>query len=132
MDVATVVDVINHDIIYRPGWTWKAEDFTSRHEGAVKVSVVYEAQNFTRAHAPEYAESVKGGAKASFIVSANEVTDPLDLHRRVLAGFQAIESHESREAYRVGRAYWGPFNPHNVDGQTNWGDQQGDYGFGLV
>lgn len=44
----------------------------------------------------------------------------------------ACESHEAREAFRVGSEYRAPFHPHIPESMARWGDAKGDLLFGLV
>lgn len=135
MDVTSAVATINYGIVFFPGWEITSEDYTARHENAVKVIVDYAAQDFSQKNAPDYVngvESSTGKAHAEFIIDASECDDPVSLYRKVLEGLLRIVTHEAREAFRVSPSWWGPFNPHMSDGQRNWGDRQGDWAFGLV
>lgn len=132
MDTVTAAAVINADVVFLPGWTWEAEDYSKRHQNTVKVSVVYEARDFSRINAPNYDKVVDGGAKASFVIDTSTCPNYVDLHRKVLAGFLDIIEHEAREAYRVGGGHWGIFNPHMSDGQANYGNPDHDFNFGIA
>lgn len=133
MHVDTAVKSINLGITFFPGWEIVAEDFTRRHENAIKIVVDYVAEDYSQQFAPDYTELANGGkAHVEFLIDASECDDFVSLYRKVLDGLVDIITHEAREAFRIAPAWWGPFNPHMSDGQRNWGDREHDWAFGIV
>ena len=126
---STAVDLVNN-IIYEPGWTFTATDFTDRFESAIVVRIEYEARNWNREHAPEYKATVHAGA--SFPLQIADL-DAEGLYRKVFdVGIMGIVQHEAREAFRIAPTCWAPFHPHKVDGMKRWGTPQADLMFGVV
>lgn len=127
----TAAALIN-SMVYKPEWTISAEVFTKRYESAVKVNVVYTARNSDKEKAPEYAEWIDGGARASFVLMVGE-DDPLSLLRKLITDvIMVVELHEAREFLRYPTSLNAPFHPHNLDTMEAWGDVKGDLTFGLA
>lgn len=104
MDRREVIDLVNMQLTYKPGWYFYA---TAEYSSADAVRVYYEAEvvnSSPRSRDPRGMVTASG----SFIVHANQSRDEVLLG--VYQGLMAAESHEAREFLRVsGEA---PFHPH--------------------
>ena len=126
---STAVDLVNN-IIYKPGWSFKAQDLSDRFESAISIRVDYVARQWNREHAPEYAETINPGADFPLLTADLNAEG---LYRKVFEEIiMKIEQHESREAFRIAPTCWAPFHPHKVDGMKRWGNPAADLTFGLV
>ena len=131
MRIDTAIQLIN-DLVLKPGWAVTAEDNTKRFEGTVKLNVTYVAANTDREHAPGYADTVPGGARASFQLPVSAFDNDVELYRAILMVMLDIEQHEWREFLRVRSTLWAPFHPHHLDGMERWGTPEADFNFGLA
>ena len=124
MDVRSAIDLIGQ-LTYKPGWTFTAEDHTSRFEGTITVRIDYPAYNSNRDQAEGgYAESIMTYAVFPLVVS--ECASVTDLVFCLLEAIGRIEMHEAREFLRVAPTMWAPFHPHRVDGMKRWSERTGE------
>jgi hypothetical protein len=119
MRVDTAVELVN-DLVFRPGWTITAEDYSHRHEGTICVSFVYETRNFVREEAPDYKTVVTAPNTIRYQIVVGDMSTPEELYFALLKRIERINSHEDREALRDRRTKWAPFYPHKIDGQKRW------------
>lgn len=124
MEVQTAVQLIN-DAVFRPGWEITAEDYSHRHESCVCVSYIFETWNFVKEEAPTYPTRIKAPNTIRCPLIVADMGGVEDLFYAVLQQIGKINSHEDREALRVGSTLWAPFYPHRVDGQKRWADRNG-------
>jgi hypothetical protein len=118
MEIPTAIKLVDQ-LVYKPGWTFTAEDHSNRFEGTIKVRVDYPALNSNRDQAADgYPEEIT--TYASFPILVGDCADDLRLYRRLLAAIIEIEAHEAREFLRVPGTFWAPFHPHRLDGMHNW------------
>jgi hypothetical protein len=122
------VNLVNA-IIYKPGWTFTAEEHTNRFEGAIKVRIDYPARNTNQDQAPEYPEEIKTYASFPLVVAD---CDHYSLLRRVLEVIFDIEMHEAREYFRTSPDMDAPFHPHTIAGMKRFGTMVDDLKFGIV
>jgi hypothetical protein len=120
MNIADAVQTINR-MVYRPGWSFEAEDFTNRFEGHVKIKVSYHAIQTNRENAPEYKAEID--TYASFAFRVDDV-DKIELYGRVLDALMTIDQHEARETLRDPDTLDAPFHPHRIEGTLNWALRQ--------
>ncbi len=138
MRVDSAVLLVNN-LIYKPGWTLTATDYTHRFESTICVKVEYPAPNSDRDNAKRgYEDDVLPTARAGFPIVVADCDDA-SLYRKIIDVILEIEAHEAREFLRVMPTYWAPFHPHNVDGMRRWNATNGidysvmpDLRFGLV
>lgn len=124
MDVRSAVDLINNSLVYKPGWTFTAEDHSNRFEGTVKVRVDYVARNSNRDQAEEnYPEEITTYATFALVVID---CDDESLVFQLLDVIGKIELHEAREFLRLKPTMWAPFHPHRVDGMRRWSARTGE------
>lgn len=132
MLVQSAVAIINQGIVFFPGWKIHAEDFTSRHEGAVCLNIEMSSWETNRP------EAMAGFPEANHprvcvILQVSELDD-IELHRTVIQTLIDCFEHEAREAYRILPTGWSPFHPHQLDGMKRWGKRDKDltYGFNAM
>jgi hypothetical protein len=125
----TAVKLINDTVAFLPGWTVKAKDFTSRHEGCICLYVSYPGRESNRPEAMD-GYPVQNEPRATFLLQVAELDD-IGLHKAVLDRLIEFITHEFREFYRVKPSYWSPFHPHSIDGMRRWGDADRDLQFGF-
>lgn len=121
MDLATALDLINNQLIYRPGWSFTAHDHTRRFQGSVLVRVDYGAFNTNRDMArKDFPEWIETYASFSMVVTD---CDETEFYRRLFANIMEIEEHENREFFRFRSLdYDAPFHPHRIAGMNAWLD----------
>lgn len=117
-------------LIYKPGWRISATDHSRRFQGAITVKIDYPARRSEREFAPDFTEQIE--TYASFPIIVEDITDEVELFRRVMGAVLSIEIHEGREFFRVTPTWWAPFHPHRVDGMKRWGTETADLTFGIA
>lgn len=118
-------------LIFKPGWTIEATDFTDRFEDTVCVCLSCDTYRFNRSDAAEgYQFQMRPQAK--FLIMVGEFRDECDLYRKIIECIIDFETHESREALRVEATLWAPFHPHRHDGMLRWGTPDHDLTYGVV
>lgn len=128
MNVSSAIRLVN-ELVYKPGWSFTAEDHTNRFEGSIKVRIDYPALNSNRERAEHgYDEEIKTYASFAMIVLD---CDDVSLYRKVIERVIEIEIHEAREFLRVEPTFWAPFHPHRIDGMKRWGAVESDLQFGV-
>ena len=133
MKMTDACDLINHRLVYKPGWRFEAEPHVPRFPGQVKVTVHYPAQNSNLPDAKlGYPVSIVTYAK--FPIEVNTLGDKYDVLRLLVEKVMEIELHEAREFLRLPEDDWkAPFHPHSVTGISRWGaPAQSDVLFGLA
>ncbi len=133
MLVESAVAIINNGIVFFPGWTVHAEDFTARHEGAVALHIEGTSWETNRPEAMAGFPEINH-PRVVRIIQVADLNDDISLHRVVLQQFIDFFIHEAREAYRVQPTGWAPFHPHQIDGMKRWGRPEDDltYGFNAM
>lgn len=115
-------------VIYKPGWSFEAEDHSKRFEGSILVTVRYVAQESGRPNAElGYPETIKTYAKFPLLVG--DINSEVELMRRLADCIMCIEEHEMREFLRMSPTYWAPFHPHQIDGMKTWHHTSGQPNF---
>ena len=119
MQVHTALELINQ-LIFFPGFEFKAHDYTDRFEGSVKVRVEYDAWNTNRETVKDehYTEQIR--TYAEFPLMVEDINDDAVLYRRLMGVLMRLYEHEAREALRVKGTQWSPFHPHKVGGMRRW------------
>jgi hypothetical protein len=137
MECSTACNIINDQLVFRPGWTITAMECWERFEGAITVKVEYPAFNTDRDQvmgdnaANPYPEAFV--AHASFHLLVHEMEDIVTLFKAIIRNITLeIHCHEDREYLRVKSTGWAPLHPHHIDGMRRWGNVDSDLKFGLV
>lgn len=131
MEVDTALTIINEQLVYAPGWTIEADDFTNRFERGIRVNVKYPACATEREEAKQgYPRLIETGGRFPVnLICDSEIT----LMRQILSQvIMPIHEHEAREMLRLKPTFWAPFHPHRVEGMERWGNPNGDLMFGLA
>ncbi len=139
MDIASATQLVDN-LVFFPGWEFKASDHSKRFEGTISVRVEYPSCETSRERAAEgYPETNKPYVNVPIVVRD---LDDIGLYRALIAVAMEIAEHEFREALRVKPTLWAPFHPHQIDGMRRWqeGSAQmdasthlrGDLQFGLA
>jgi hypothetical protein len=125
MQVSTAVELI-HELIFFPGFEFKATDHTDRFEGTVKVRIEYDAWNTNRETLDDdhYTEKIK--TYAEFPLMVEDIRSEAVLYRRLMVVLMRLYEHEAREALRVRGTLWSPFHPHKVGGMRRWRETDTD------
>lgn len=133
MLVESAVRIINDGIVFFPGWKIHAEDFTSRHEGAVCLHIEMCSWETNRPEAMA-GFPVQNHPRVTVIIQVADLEDDVALHHMVVQALIDCFIHEAREAYRVKPSGWAPFHPHTIDGMRRWGQPDKDltYGFNAM
>lgn len=115
MLVSEAIDLIAN-VVYKPTWSFHAEDHTNRFEGTIKVRINYGAYNTNRDKAREgYPEWIDTYAVFPLVVADCDTEE--EFFSRLFKAVMAIEEHESREFYRLShRDYDAPYHPHRIHG----------------
>ena len=139
MDVQTGIDLIDQ-ISYKPGWAFKATDYTAKFEASLKVRIEYAAYDSAREYSDEdHLRPIR--TYGEFALMVGDIIEPNQLYRRVLDALTKIELHEMREFLRTKGGMFAPFHPHTVRGMRNWNtyvepdllaDLSNDFQFGIA
>lgn len=119
MQITTAVELI-HQLVFFPGFEFKAVDHTNRFEGTVKVRVEYDAWNTNRETLRDDHYTEKIHTFAEFPLMVEDLDDEVMLYRRLMIVLMRLYEHEAREALRVKATQWAPFHPHKVNGMRRW------------
>lgn len=126
MDVSDALDLLNGGIIWPPGVAVTAVDHRHRYEDAVLVRVtLVDARDSAERFAPDYPETVPGGAYADFPILLGALDGPADLVGAVLDILAGVRSHEDREFTRLADTLDAPFHPHTRAGIAAWSERTG-------
>lgn len=132
MDVNEALNLLE-EVIYKPDWTVTATDHTSRFQDSVCIRVDYKAFNTNRALARKgYPEIID--TYATFPLIVGDIVGEDELWMQGLKVLLAIETHESREFFRIKREdFRAPFHPHRIEGMNKWPtDPMVDLQFGIA
>jgi hypothetical protein len=111
----------------------EAEDYTRRHEGALRVTTIVSTVGSERETFGRYDEAEPIDVRAAFVIVVDDCNDATELYRRVLT--EAVIPtlvHEVREFFRIKPTGWAPFHPHKRDGVSRWGQPEVDRKYGVA
>lgn len=136
METRSAIELVNN-LVYRPGWTIEATDYTKRFEGSIMVKFTFPAFHTEREHARNGYPSHTDSSWAQFPIMVGDCIDDCELYGRVLDCIRDLEMHEAREFLRVQPTMWAPFHPHRMDGMKRWSERNGtpvsdDYRYGVA
>lgn len=136
MEISSAVALVNQ-LVYRPGWTIEAEDYSNRFEGSIMVKFTFPAFHTEREHAAKGYPSHTDSSWAKFPVIVSDCTTDDELYFKILQEIGRLEMHEAREFLRVQPTMWAPFHPHRVDGMKRWSAKNGtpvgdDFRYGVA
>lgn len=133
MDVKTALALIGQ-IGCGPTLCLEAEDYTNRHEGAIKLTTIVKTVGSEREDAErDYEGSEPIDVRADFVIIVTDCNDDVELYRRVLT--EAVIPtlvHEIREFFRIRPTQWAPFHPHKQGGVERWGEPEIDRKYGRA
>lgn len=125
MDVNVGIELINTGIVYKPGWTIRAEDYTWRMQGAVLVHISFAAPSSDREDAREGYQKVLAPLHNAFPMVIQDCVSEEDMLFKLLKVIIALETHEAREFLRRKPTYDAPFHPHRMADMVRWSDFTG-------
>ena len=130
--VDDLIDDIKSGFCYKPGFEFKAIDWSQRHAGSILVQVTYKTHDYSRQFAPDYDKHDQLEVPFYFTITPAHYDNDVEFWREFYNQLQRLDSHENREAFRLwdGERWVGIFNPHEPAGQLNWGDLPEDMQFG--
>jgi hypothetical protein len=118
MTVARMCEQIGA-IHYRPGWSFKATDYTKRFEQGCQVTVRFPAPNTNQDLAKlGYPQMID--VEANFVLRLCDCATTEDLCYQILEIIAQVDRHEAREFLRVGTDFEAPFHPHRLDGMARY------------
>lgn len=119
MRTETAIELINHNLIFFPGWHLGAKDHTKRFEGTIILRIDYHTWETGRENAAQnYPQEID--TYAEFPIVVVDMANDVDLYREIICCIMKVWEHETREALRVKGSLWSPFHPHAVDGMKRW------------
>lgn len=132
MDRFDLIKKINSNLCYKPGYKLSAVDWSIRHAQSILVRVLYRTYDYSKRFAPEFSNHDELEVPWYFCIVPAHYDNELDFWRAFFSNLQRLEEHENREAFRLfdGAEWHGPFNPHEPEGQKNFGNVAEDLHFG--
>lgn len=126
------IDQINSGLCYKPECKIRAIDWSQRHAGSILVQVIERAYDFSQRYAPDFTKHESIEVTWYFAIVPAHFDNENAFWFRFWNDLQKLQSHENRECFRLwdGDRWVGIFNPHEPDGQVNFGDPEGDLSFG--
>lgn len=132
MNVDTALRLIEQ-IDCGPNLCVEAEDYTRRHEGAIRLTTIVTTVGSEREQFGNYKDAEPIDVRAQFVIIVTDCADDLELYRRVLTeALIPTLTHEIREFFRIKPTGWAPFHPHKIDGVDRWGEPEVDRKYGTA
>jgi len=136
MNQDVACELINSQLVYKPEWTLRAEDYTWRMQGAILLHVSFTAHSSDRNDAREGYQKVLEPLHNAFPIIVQDCTTEDELIFKVLQVIIALETHEAREFLRRKPTYDAPFHPHRIADMQRWalhtgGSVSDDLNFGA-
>jgi len=124
MQVQSALDYINGEsFVYKPGWTFVAQDYTYRMGDAILLTITFDALSSDREDARNGYNVVLEPLVTSFVIIVRECKSDDDLLFQVLTKIIDLETHEAREFLRKRPSYSAPFHPHRHDCMVRWAEK---------
>lgn len=124
MQVRSAIDYINGgSFVYKPGWTFFAQDYTYRMGDAILLTITFDALSTDRDDAREGYQRVLEPLVTTFPIIVKECKSDDDLLYQVLVKIIELETHEAREFLRKRPTYSAPFHPHRHDCMVRWAEK---------
>lgn len=125
MNTDVAIELINTQLVYKPGWTLKAEDYTWRMQGTVLLHISFSAPSSDRDDAREGYRKVLEPLHNAFPLVVQDCETEDDILFRLLQIIIGLETHEAREFLRRKPTYDAPFHPHRKADMDRWAHYAG-------
>lgn len=124
MQVASAVDYINGEsFVYKPGYTFVAQSYEYRMQGAILLTITFNALSTDRHDARDGYKVMLEPLVTTFVVHVHDCKSDDDLLFQVLRCLIDLETHEAREFLRKRPTYSAPFHPHRHDAMIRWAEK---------
>lgn len=125
MEQNVACELINSQLVYKPEWTLRAEDYSWRMQGAILLHVSFTAHSSDRNDARQGYQRVLEPLHNAFPIVVQSCTTEDDLIFKVLEIIISLETHEAREFLRRKPTFDAPFHPHRIADMTRWAEHSG-------
>lgn len=121
MQVQSALDYVNGgSFVYKPGWTFVAQSYEYRMQGAILLTITFDALSTDRDDARNGYNVILEPLVTTFVVHVIDCKSDDDLLFQILTKIIDLETHEAREFLRKRPTYSAPFHPHRHDSMINW------------
>ena len=121
MQVQSAIDYVNGEsFVYKPGWTFFAQSYEYRMQGAILLTITFDALSTDRQDAKNGYNVMLEPLVTTFVVHVIDCKSDDDLLFQVLTKIIDLEIHEAREFLRKRPTYSAPFHPHRHDSMIRW------------
>lgn len=125
MNTEVAITLVNDQIVYKPGWTIRAEDYSWRMQGGILVHISFTAPSSDRDDAREGYVKMLSPLHNAFPILVEDCVTEDDLLFKLLKVIISLETHEAREFLRRKPTFDAPFHPHRVADMVRWADHDG-------
>lgn len=126
MQVQSAIDYVNGEsFVYKPGWTFFAQSYEFRMQGAILLTITFDALSTDRADARNGYDVMLEPLVTTFVVHVLPCRSDDDLLFEILLKIIDLETHEAREFLRKRPTYSAPFHPHRHDSMIRWAEKNG-------
>ena len=124
MQVQSAIDYVNGEsFVYKPGWTFFAQSYEYRMQGAILLTITFDALSTDRQDAKNGYNVILEPLVTTFVVHVIDCKSDDDLLFQILTKIIDLETHEAREFLRKRPTYSAPFHPHRHDCMIRWAEK---------
>lgn len=124
MDVRSACDYVNGDsFVYKPGYTFVAQSYEYRMQGAILLTITFDALSTDREDARNGYNVMLEPLVTTFVVHVHECRSDDDLLFQILRCIIDLETHEAREFLRKVPTFSAPFHPHRHGSMIRWAEK---------
>lgn len=124
MQVQSALDYVNGEsFVYKPGWTFFAQSYEYRMQGAVLLTITFDALSTDRDDARNGYKVILEPLVTNFVIHVIDCKSDDDLLFQILTKIIDLETHEAREFLRKRPTYSAPFHPHRHDSMIKWAEK---------
>lgn len=124
MQVQSAIDYVNGEsFVYKPGWTFFAQSYEYRLQGAILLTITFDALSTDRDDAKNGYNVMLEPLVTTFVVHVLPCKSDDDLLFEILTKIIDLETHEAREFLRKRPTYSAPFHPHRHESMTRWAEK---------
>jgi hypothetical protein len=133
MEIQTAMNLVNGDpvsgdgpaFVYKPGYTFHADDYTYRMQGAILLTISMVTQSTDREDARRGFNKMLEPLHTTFPIIVKDCKSDDDFLYEVLKVVIELETHEAREFLRKTGTYSAPFHPHRHDSMERYSRYSG-------
>lgn len=133
MEIQTALDIVNGDpvsgaapgFVYKPEYTFHADSYDYRMQGAILLTISMPAPSTDREDARRGFQKILEPLHTTFVIFVKNCKSDDDFLYQIMTKIIELETHEAREFLRKSGTFSAPFHPHRMDSMERYARHSG-------